>query len=66
MFILQVCIPHKPEKAPLTPGSSAGLPHEMAEWTGLDPATSAVTGQHSNQLNYHSISNDIGQLAGGC
>ena len=38
----------------------------MAEWTGLEPATSAVTGQHSNQLNYHSISNDIGQLAGGC
>ena len=32
----------------------------MAEWTGLEPATSAVTGQHSNQLNYHSISNDIG------
>ena len=38
----------------------------LAEWTGLEPATSAVTGQHSNQLNYHSISNDIGQLAGGC
>jgi hypothetical protein len=26
----------------------------MAEWTGLEPATSGVTGQHSNQLNYHS------------
>ena len=26
----------------------------LAEWTGLEPATSAVTGQHSNQLNYHS------------
>ena len=36
------------------PGSSAVLPHGMAEWTGLEPATSAVTGQHSNQLNYHS------------
>ena len=22
---------------------------------GLEPTTSAVTGQHSNQLNYHSI-----------
>ena len=48
------------------PDYSAALPQEMAEWTGLEPATSAVTGQHSNQLNYHSISNDIGQLAGGC
>ena len=27
---------------------------KMAEWTGLEPATSGVTGQHSNQLNYHS------------
>ncbi len=26
----------------------------MAEWTGLEPATSGVTGRHSNQLNYHS------------
>ena len=26
----------------------------LAEWTGLEPATSAVTGQRSNQLNYHS------------
>lgn len=26
----------------------------MAGATGLEPATSAVTGQHSNQLNYHS------------
>ncbi len=25
-----------------------------AEWTGLEPATSCVTGRHSNQLNYHS------------
>ncbi len=23
-----------------------------AVWTGLEPATSAVTGRHSNQLNY--------------
>ena len=26
-----------------------------ADRTGLEPATSAVTGQHSNQLNYRSI-----------
>ena len=26
----------------------------MADWTGLEPATSGVTGQHSNQLNYQS------------
>jgi hypothetical protein len=26
--------------------------HEMATWTGLEPVTSAVTGRHSNQLNY--------------
>ena len=24
----------------------------LADRTGLEPATSAVTGQHSNQLNY--------------
>lgn len=29
-----------------------------AERTGLEPATSAVTGQHSNQLNYRSVSLD--------
>ena len=27
----------------------------LAEWTGLEPATSCVTGRHSNQLNYHSV-----------
>ncbi len=27
----------------------------MAERTGLEPATSGVTGQHSNQLNYRSV-----------
>jgi hypothetical protein len=26
-----------------------------ADWTGLEPATSAVTGRHSNQLNYQSL-----------
>ena len=27
---------------------------ELAEWTGLEPATLGVTGRYSNQLNYHS------------
>lgn len=27
----------------------------LADWTGLEPATSAVTGRHSNQLNYQSV-----------
>ncbi len=27
----------------------------MAEWTGLEPATTGVTGRYSNQLNYHSV-----------
>ena len=26
----------------------------LADWTGLEPATSGVTGRHSNQLNYQS------------
>ena len=26
----------------------------LAEWTGLEPATSCVTGRRSSQLNYHS------------
>ena len=30
----------------------------FAERTGLEPATSAVTGQHSNQLNYRSFQNE--------
>ena len=29
---------------------------QMAEWTGLEPATPGVTGRYSNQLNYHSCS----------
>ena len=27
----------------------------MAVWTGLEPATSCVTGRHSNQLNYQTM-----------
>ena len=32
--------------------------YELAEWTGLEPATPCVTGRYSNQLNYHSAKND--------
>ena len=30
-----------------------------ADRTGLEPATSAVTGRHSNQLNYRSNLKDV-------
>ena len=37
----------------------------MAERTGLEPATSGVTGQHSNQLNYRSaFAYSLNPLAG--
>ena len=37
-------------------GALSGRPLlQMAEWTGLEPATPGVTGRYSNQLNYHSI-----------
>src|SRR5579862_9469360 len=35
-------------------GRARTLGREMAEWTGLEPATPGVTGRYSNQLNYHS------------
>ena len=38
----------------------------MAEWTGLEPATSGVTGQHSNRLNYHSAETLIITVHGLC
>ena len=31
-----------------------GAPLQMAERTGLEPATPGVTGRYSNQLNYRS------------
>ena len=33
---------------------ATGLGNDLAEWTGLEPATPGVTGRYSNQLNYHS------------
>ena len=33
---------------------AASLRQPFADRTGLEPATSAVTGRHSNQLNYRS------------
>ena len=40
-----------------TPPFSEVSVYRMAERTGLEPATSGVTGQHSNQLNYRSTFN---------
>ena len=31
----------------------------MADRTGLEPATSGVTGRHSNQLNYRSNGSNL-------
>jgi hypothetical protein len=36
------------------PATRAGFNQIKADRTGLEPATSAVTGRHSNQLNYRS------------
>ena len=36
------------------PATRAGFNEMCADRTGLEPATSAVTGRHSNQLNYRS------------
>ena len=38
-----------------SPASLRGFSLQLAERTGLEPATSGVTGQHSNQLNYRSV-----------
>ena len=42
------------KKRPIPVQESAFSLEQMAERTGLEPATSGVTGQHSNQLNYRS------------
>jgi hypothetical protein len=36
------------------PLDNQGVLYFKADRTGLEPATSAVTGRHSNQLNYRS------------
>jgi len=36
----------------------------LAGWTGLEPATSDVTGRRSNQLNYHPARVGAGFLGG--
>ena len=39
----------------------------LAEWTGLEPATTGVTGRYSNQLNYHSEKGSLRhRCPGGC
>ena len=43
--------PNSKKKEPLISQSRA---LDVAERTGLEPATSGVTGRHSNQLNYRS------------
>ena len=39
---------------------------DLAEWTGLEPATPGVTGRYSNQLNYHSFCCCNALTSGGC
>ena len=41
---------------------SKGALH-FAVWTGLEPATSCVTGRHSNQLNYQTFFNRGAKIA---
>ena len=36
---------------------------KLADRTGLEPATSAVTGRHSNQLNYRSFSVGVAKIS---
>ncbi len=44
---------NRPKKG--KPALGAGFSQILADRTGLEPATSAVTGRHSNQLNYRSF-----------
>jgi hypothetical protein len=39
----------------LSQSKSLSMERLFADRTGLEPATSAVTGRHSNQLNYRSL-----------
>ena len=46
--------------------TKGGITEEVAERTGLEPATPGVTGRYSNQLNYRSTlsfkSCDLGNI----
>ena len=57
MICYQVCYHPKKEKAFKSLNLKAF--NELAEWTGLEPATPGVTGRYSNQLNYHSNSHQL-------
>ena len=48
------------------PLENQGVNCYYADRTGLEPATSAVTGRHSNQLNYRSKNSVSSFLFPGC
>jgi hypothetical protein len=47
-------LPHAVRPPEKTRAPLSGALVDMAEWTGLEPATPGVTGRYSNRLNYHS------------
>ena len=56
-----------PQARPDAKRANSRSPFELAEWTGLEPATPGVTGRYSNQLNYHSRMDRSAPCAsGGC
>jgi hypothetical protein len=52
MYCYQICYYPEGKKPRNSLNYKAFL--DLAEWTGLEPATPGVTGRYSNQLNYHS------------
>ena len=52
-------------RLPIAAEATANLSKEMAGVTGLEPATSGVTGRHSNQLSYTPGPSEAGRR-GGC